>query len=472
MQRDRDRDRDRDNWRRREDDDWRSARGFGTDPSLRERWGSEGRYETDNPYGSYDDRYASSGRAEHDRSDYGRMHGRDQYSQDRFRQRQSGWSDDVPGAYGPSEGFRYADRYEPRYPMLGEPTPYRQEYGPYGQPSRRPGHYSYSGMPSWDYDEGRRYSEYGTSPDRGDYGSGPAPYDESPYGRGAYRRPGEDWRREGYARSQLGGTYGQGRTWQGHNQRPRSVDDDFGRAGQGIDYRQFGGEYPVHSQARYGHLGAPHPDYGRWAFQSMWDYRHGLYTGLGPRGYQRSDDRIREDVNELLTHHGDIDATDIEVGVRDGEVILTGTVDSGWTRRATEEAVERVPGVRDVRNELRVSRSSGYDMSGVGRGTARSRMAEQHGGFSSGPDDTRKVRIGMQVVGSDGDTVGHVKEIRERDFLVDRGAQRDVYVPFDAILNATPDAIMLRCRVDAVDDQGWSSPDLTGSSSTSSNTAR
>src|SRR5262245_32238876 len=39
----------------------------------------------------------------------------------------------------------------------------------------------------------------------------------------------------------------------------------------------------------------------------------GPHAGRGPRGYRRSDDRIREDVCDRLCEHGFVDASDIEV---------------------------------------------------------------------------------------------------------------------------------------------------------------
>jgi len=80
----------------------------------------------------------------------------------------------------------------------------------------------------------------------------------------------------------------------------------------------------------------------------------GPYTGRGPRNYRRSDERIREDVSELLTQHGQIDASEFEVTVENGEVTLNGAVDSRRTKRLAEDVVERVRGVRDVHNRLRV----------------------------------------------------------------------------------------------------------------------
>jgi hypothetical protein len=76
-----------------------------------------------------------------------------------------------------------------------------------------------------------------------------------------------------------------------------------------------------------------------------------------PRNYVRSDARIFEEVCELLTEHGDIDASDIEVTVDDHDVILRGTVRSRWARFYTEDLVMAVDGVRDVVNELRIARN-------------------------------------------------------------------------------------------------------------------
>ena len=76
-----------------------------------------------------------------------------------------------------------------------------------------------------------------------------------------------------------------------------------------------------------------------------------------PKGYERSDERIREDVCETLVRHAEVDPSEIEVKVLQGEVTLSGTVDESRSRRLAEEIVEGLPGVKDVRNEIRVSRS-------------------------------------------------------------------------------------------------------------------
>jgi hypothetical protein len=85
------------------------------------------------------------------------------------------------------------------------------------------------------------------------------------------------------------------------------------------------------------------------------DARH---EGRGPKGYRRSDDRIREDVSDRLTDDPFVDASDIEIQVSDAEVTLTGSVDSRNARRRAEDLSERVSGVTHVQNNLRVTSGS------------------------------------------------------------------------------------------------------------------
>jgi hypothetical protein len=80
------------------------------------------------------------------------------------------------------------------------------------------------------------------------------------------------------------------------------------------------------------------------------------FAGRGPKGYQRSDERIREDVCDRLTDAADVDASEIEVNVANGEVTLSGTVRDRDQKRRSEDVAESVPGIHEVRNNLRVSR--------------------------------------------------------------------------------------------------------------------
>jgi hypothetical protein len=86
------------------------------------------------------------------------------------------------------------------------------------------------------------------------------------------------------------------------------------------------------------------------------DSAHG-FRGRGPRGYTRSDERIREEVCERLTDE-DVDVGDVEVSVSGGEVTLTGTVRDRRTKREVEAIVDGVSGVTDVANQLRLKGAS------------------------------------------------------------------------------------------------------------------
>jgi osmotically-inducible protein OsmY len=82
----------------------------------------------------------------------------------------------------------------------------------------------------------------------------------------------------------------------------------------------------------------------------------GSHAGQAPQFHRRSDDKIREEVWELLTNHVDLDASEIELHVEAGEVTLTGMVDSRDAKWLTEDLVSSVAGVREVNNRLKVAR--------------------------------------------------------------------------------------------------------------------
>jgi osmotically-inducible protein OsmY len=76
------------------------------------------------------------------------------------------------------------------------------------------------------------------------------------------------------------------------------------------------------------------------------------YFGKGPKDWRRSDARIREDVCEALWRDHRVDASNIDVEVKEGEVFLRGTVSSRDVKRRVERLVETVLGVEDVQNQL------------------------------------------------------------------------------------------------------------------------
>ena len=86
------------------------------------------------------------------------------------------------------------------------------------------------------------------------------------------------------------------------------------------------------------------------------DQHAGPHRGRGPSGYRRSDARIEEDVNDRLSDDTWLDASQIEVTVKDCEVTLDGKVDSRQAKRRAEDLCENVSGVQHCQNNLLVER--------------------------------------------------------------------------------------------------------------------
>lgn len=119
------------------------------------------------------------------------------------------------------------------------------------------------------------------------------------------------------------------------------------------------------------------PYYGGYDFDYGSGYygdNYGQYYGYGPSNYTRSDERIQEDINDRMTWHGDLDATDINVAVNDGVVTLTGSVDSRQDKRLAEDIADSVSGVWDVNNQLSIrSRRSQANSPGIAGSSAPQR---------------------------------------------------------------------------------------------------
>ena len=78
------------------------------------------------------------------------------------------------------------------------------------------------------------------------------------------------------------------------------------------------------------------------------------HRGKGPKGYKRSDDRIKDDVYHRLTEDDLIDASEVEVQVTNAEVILSGVVPEREAKRRAEDIIDSISGVQHVQNNLRV----------------------------------------------------------------------------------------------------------------------
>lgn len=150
------------------------------------------------------------------------------------------------------------------------------------------------------------------------------------------------------------------------NDRERPRGDNQYRSEQGQNFGQYGSyqdqDYGYRSENRdrmSGRTDAPDYDHGyasetgrRWGGQDA--EPRGQFSGKGPKGYKRSDERIREDVCEALFHDADVDASNIDVEVQDGVVTLSGSVEDRRTKRCAEDCVEQLSGVKDVTNNIRI----------------------------------------------------------------------------------------------------------------------
>jgi hypothetical protein len=274
--------------------------------------------------------------------------------------------------------------------------------------------------------------------------------------------------------------YDRDRNWNRDFDRGRGFDRDYdndrwrwGRREYGWDW---GREYPGGRFFDYDRYStSAMPGYGRYGYGQPWrqgEYyeprydRYGesgrSYAGRGPRGYRRNDERIRDDVCDRLCASPVVDASDIDVRVSNGEVTLSGTVNSRDQKRTADDIAESVWGVEDVHNQLRVTRPN----TGAAAGSSSSMTQSRPGGSMGNQTMWRsRLREGMRVVGSDQGDVGHVKEVHYDNFLIDRSMTRDVCAPFSAIRDVTGDRVVLNVPADKVDDQGWPSPAIVGSNS-------
>lgn len=103
-----------------------------------------------------------------------------------------------------------------------------------------------------------------------------------------------------------------------------------------------------------GPAGAPYGSAGGYD-ADQWDAP--AYQGYGrggPKNYRRGDDRIHDEVCDRLAHAQELDVSEVTVRVQDGLVTLEGHVGDRRSKYDIEEIAERVFGVQDVINHIRV----------------------------------------------------------------------------------------------------------------------
>ncbi|MBP1884385.1 BON domain-containing protein [Sinorhizobium mexicanum] len=195
----------------------------------------------------------------------------------------------------------------------------------------------------YDYERERRRARerFGEAPRGADYeNSMYFPEPETRYA-GRYRGMEEDydqWNRERAFRDYYGSGYGY------RGQRP---------------YRSH--EAPWEGRRQRGFIDRASDEVASWFGDEEAERRREMdqHRGKGPKGYTRPDTRIQEDVSDRLSDDGALDASNIEVSVLNGEVQLSGFVDSKWAKRRAEDCADDVSGVTHVQNNIRVQPTAG-----------------------------------------------------------------------------------------------------------------
>ena len=263
-------------------------------------------------------------RSYNERSQSRYRYGRDENERDRYS-RESRWG-------GQSRSNQYGSEYGSGQ-YGGSSRSGRESGGQYGRERSRGDYRGREGFRpgsenDWDYTDDResRYGSFVRGYDTGLYDDTSSDYSQR------YNYPTGFRSRETYGRSRSGYDYDYGRDY------GRDRDEERGWLDRLADKLAawFGDE---DAERRY-----------------RMDEQRQRRSGKGPKSYRRSDERIKEDVNDRLSE-GYLDATEIEVQVADGEVTLTGTVNSRSDKWRAEDIADDVRGVKNVENRLRVQQS-------------------------------------------------------------------------------------------------------------------
>lgn len=228
------------------------------------------------------------------------------------------------------------------------------------------------------------------------------------FGRGSGNRFADDragW--QGDDAQDFGGQHPSHRAWGSRNfgsqrrfdeasdRRPGGGMDAFGDGGRMAasgGYGAYGGYgIPAGGERHAGSLDWLAGDRSAWGSNGLTDQpRFGRRT---PKGYTRSDERIKDDLCERLYHTEDVDVGEVTIEVRDGTITLEGSVPERRMKHRIEDIAEQCIGVHDVENRIRIvrgehagdrnARPSGVEPSAPTAANDRSRAKGASGGASS-----------------------------------------------------------------------------------------
>jgi hypothetical protein len=241
---------------------------------------------------------------------------------------------------------------------------FEQHYDSHVTPGRYVGGGGYGGMErQWQSPSQELHGGYGpyAQASHGSSLHGQLPYGQLPYGQAQQGWSEPPMQYGGYPGAQ--GQYGQPYGQQGLYGQQAS----FGQQGQ---YGQQ--DYGSKHEDLYGQQGQYGSQLGKYGVQGQ----RGLsgqenFRGRGPKGYTRSDERIKEEICERLTRHPEIDASEIELESKQGVITLSGSVDQRRLKHLVEDLVENVSGVKDIENRITVKPSTQSAQSGSQSGYGR-----------------------------------------------------------------------------------------------------
>ncbi|ESJ23640.1 transporter [Cupriavidus sp. HPC(L)] len=246
-----------------------------------------------------------------------------------------------------------------------------QQYGGYGREQGRGG----GGGDTWRDLEARERLRRGNEAGYGGGYYGSSSSGGQSYSGGQRTYPGDPGYRQS-GTSGYGGSSGQGGRGYGL--------ESYESGGRGRSQYQSG--YGSQSGSQYGSQYGQGQQYG--GQQSQQYGQQGQQYGqqqrrrrVGPKGYQRSDERIREDLCERLSDVPMVDVSQVSVEVSGGAVTLTGTVRERHEKFVIEDIADEIFGVQEVHNQIRVTRDS---MGSAGAGSEAGGDYRSSGGGMSG----------------------------------------------------------------------------------------
>jgi hypothetical protein len=175
------------------------------------------------------------------------------------------------------------------------------------------------------------------------------------YGSGGYGSQGQGY--GAYGATGYGAQYSEGYGSLGYGE-PTYGGSSRGYAGPGASYAPPG--YGAQGAGAAQHHGGQWSGYGALGTfgGERRESRRQDRVRREPRGYQRSDERLRDEIYDKLIRQTNIDVSDVEVAIDEGVVSLSGMLSTRWEKHQVEDIVDSIWGVKDIHNNLRV-RSAG-----------------------------------------------------------------------------------------------------------------